>query len=1065
MSLHDDDRIQERLRSVADPVGFLVNLFAHVPVGLAVWTADGHPLLTNRAFMDLFGSEPPPEYNVLQDDILAANGMLALFQRAFAGETVQVPTMWFDPRELKTVTVTTGRRVAISMTIFPLFKSTGEIEFVAATYKDETEMRLALERLEYSEARFRGLADTGIIGILTADTHGSILSANAAFLEMVGYTWEELISISWIDMTPSDWRHLDDRAIAQLRTTGVADPWEKEYFHKDGSRIPVLVGVAMLGGGAGTAIAFVLDLSERKRAELAARESSARKSAVMEAALDAIVVMDHHGNIREFNATAEEMFGYRREEVVGKPLAEILIPLPLRLSHSAGLARYLATGTKRVLGQRLEVPVLRRDGTEFPAEVAVVRIATEGDPVFTGFIRDITDRRRAAEAALLRREKEAVQAANAELEARVIQRTAELAGSEQRLATTLLSIGDAVIATDTDARVTRMNPVAEALTGWWHAEAAGRPLTDVFRIHEEGTGQVIENPAARVLREGTVVGLANHTMLVSRDGVTRPIADSCAPIRDASGAIHGAVLVFRDMTADRAAENERLRAIELAAENRQVREASRMKSEFLANMSHELRTPLNSIIGFSELLHDEEVGDPADQKEFLGNILASGRHLLRLINDVLDLSKVEAGKIELRPEPVEPATVLTEVIAIIHESAAARGVRLTTTLDESLGQVIVDPARLKQVLYNYLSNAIKFTPANGTVEARILAVSADRFQIEVEDSGIGIAQEDLPRLFVEFEQLDAGATKRHGGTGLGLALTKRIVEAQGGDVSVTSVVGRGSIFRASLPRRPKVPSREMPAVDPASASAVASNTAVLVVEDDAGDRKAIVGALRAAGYLVDVAETAAIAIAKCRECAYLAITLDLILPDGSGLDVLRALRADGPNRDVKVIVVTVAGEPGAVAGFAVTDILVKPLDTDALVAALHRAGVPIRSGEVWVIDDDECSRKLMAATLEQLGLQSTGFADAATALRRLEQVMPLAIVVDLLMPDMDGFELIERLRAVEACSAVPIIVWTVKDLSVGEYDRLRTTVQLVLAKGSGAGAGLASVMRAILLDG
>jgi signal transduction histidine kinase len=303
-----------------------------------------------------------------------------------------------------------------------------------------------------------------------------------------------------------------------------------------------------------------------------------------------------------------------------------------------------------------------------------------------------------------------------------------------------------------------------------------------------------------VRRTRGIVGLPSHTLLVSRDGSERPIADSGAPIRDGDGPVHGVVLVFRDQTEERRREGERLRAVELEADSRRAREANRLKSDFLASMSHELRTPLNAILGFSELLHTEQVGPLLPlQREFLGDVLNSGRHLLQLINDVLDLSKVEAGKLEFHAETIQGEPVVLEVVSNLREAAAAKRIRLTTRV-ESLGELSLDPLRLKQVLYNYLSNAIKFTPDDGHVETRLLLDGPERFLLEVEDNGGGISQADQQRLFVEFQQLESGARRRCGGTGLGLALTKRLVEAQGGAVGVRSVVGRGSVFFASLPR-------------------------------------------------------------------------------------------------------------------------------------------------------------------------------------------------------------------------------------------------------------------------
>src|SRR5438094_2226426 len=236
-------------------------------------------------------------------------------------------------------------------------------------------------------------------------------------------------------------------------------------------------------------------------------------------------------------------------------------------------------------------------------------------------------------------------------------------------------------------------------------------------------------------------------------------------------------------------EEIRRRSEELEEQNRRVQEANRLKSEFLANMSHELRTPLNGIIGFAELMHDGRVGPvSAQHQEYLADILSSGKHLLQLINDVLDLSKVEAGKLEFKPEPVIPELLVREVCEIVRTLAAHKRIQLGIEIDPALTAIVADSRSLKQILYNYLSNALKFTPDEGKIVIRVKPENQDYFRIEVEDSGIGIKADDLGRLFVEFQQLDASSAKKHSGTGLGLALTKRIVESHGGTVGVNSTV-------------------------------------------------------------------------------------------------------------------------------------------------------------------------------------------------------------------------------------------------------------------------------------
>jgi nitrogen-specific signal transduction histidine kinase len=355
-------------------------------------------------------------------------------------------------------------------------------------------------------------------------------------------------------------------------------------------------------------------------------------------------------------------------------------------------------------------------------------------------------------------------------------------------------------------------------------------------------------------------------------------------------------------------------------------EANRLKSEFLANMSHELRTPLNAIIGFAELMHKGRVGPvSSEHQEYLGDILTSSRHLLRLINDVLDLAKVESGKMEFRPEVVDVGKLIGEVRDILRGLAASKRLQLETSLPPDLGPVTADPARLKQVLYNYLSNAIKFTPEGGRVTLSASPAGPDLFRVEVRDTGIGVSPENLGKLFVEFQQLDASAAKKYQGTGLGLALTKRIVEAQGGRVEVQSVPGRGSTFAAILPR----------------VTALASETAT------------------------------------------------------------------------------------------------------------GRAASGMQNTTILVVDDDPAALRLAEVALSRVGCRIVCRPSVESALDFAHSEAPGMVVLDLILPHASGFDFIERFRQLPSCAHVPIIVWTVKDLSTDELARLHAVCSAVVAKGSG----------------
>ena len=621
---------------------------------------------------------------------------------------------------------------------------------------------------------------------------------------------------------------------------------------------------------------------------------------------------------------------------------------------------------------------------------------------------------------------------------------------------------DPLVIVDPAGCISVVNGQTERVFGYSRADLIGKPVEMLIpnRFGDRLLGYRMELAAHP---QGTPMASVLDLYGQRNDGSEFPIELSLSPVHTREGLFVSAAI--RDVTERTRLEEVNRQAFELETQNRRIQEASRLKSEFLANMSHELRTPLNAILGFSELLRDGQVPpDSPQHHEFLGDIVKSGRHLLQLINDVLDLAKVEAGKLDFRPEPIDLESVITEVRNIVRAIAVAKNVRIDTSIDPELKQgILLDPARLKQILYNFISNALKFTPAGGSVTVRALPHGEESLVLEVEDTGPGIAPEDIERLFVEFQQLDAGTAKEHSGTGLGLALTRRLAEAQGGSVGVRSTLGKGSAFHVVLPRRRPVAAAQ-PQFQPRPAAPGAPS--VLVIEDDARDQAQLVEALSSAGYAVEAASTGSQALALCSARKFDAICLDLLLPDMSGQEVLQRVRGGGPNRDVPVIVVTIVAERGAVAGFTVQGFLPKPLDSDALLSSLARAGIrPDRPGSVLVVDDDEASLRLMAAALTQLGFRTVGMQSAEEALRATANTSPAAIVLDLLMPGMDGFEFLDRLRDAPATRQTPVLIWSVKDLSTHEQARLSRSVQAIVRKGHGGIAALLEDLRRFLSPG
>jgi PAS domain S-box-containing protein len=374
-----------------------------------------------------------------------------------------------------------------------------------------------------------------------------------------------------------------------------------------------------------------------------------------------------------------------------------------------------------------------------------------------------------------------------------------LRASEARARAVIDAATDCIISLDADGKIIDFNPAAEKTFGRRHAEVVDRPLAVLVRLPgwNESAGGRLGDYFAR--GDGIPLNERVETTAMRAGGEEFPVELAVTRISGQEAPAFTAYV--RDISEQKLQEEMRRRSRDLEEQNRLMQAANRLKSEFLANMSHELRTPLNAIIGFSEIMHDGRVGPvSAAHKEYLGDILAAARHLLQLINDVLDLSKIEAGKMEFRPEPVDLDRLVAEVRAIVQGYSVRKRIELQLDVDASLTDVVTDPRVLKQVLYNYLSNAIKFTNDGGQVMLRVRAEPPEHFRVEVEDTGIGIAAEDIGKLFNEFQQIDGGRSKRYPGTGLGLALTKRLVEAQGGEVGVTSTVGKGSVFFAVLPR-------------------------------------------------------------------------------------------------------------------------------------------------------------------------------------------------------------------------------------------------------------------------
>ena len=514
----------------------------------------------------------------------------------------------------------------------------------------------------------------------------------------------------------------------------------------------------------------------------------------------------------------------------------------------------------------------------------------------------------------------------------------------------------------------------------------------------------------------------------------------------------------------------------LRQKNIELEDASRMKSAFLANMSHELRTPLNAIMGFSEVLRDGLMGELTDQQRLLTRkIFGSGQHLLSLINDILDLSKVEAGKMTLELEPVPVWSLFVNSLSIIREKAASRRISLRIDGAEDMGSIQIDARKVKQIVYNLLSNAVKFTPDGGQVTLRAGRApraevgrrrgartarsfpladseSAEFLEISVTDSGIGISPEGLEHLFTPFSQIDSGLARKFEGTGLGLAMVKLLAELHGGVVGVESAVGQGSCFTVWLPLR----APEEGALASAKAAfahpieALAAAGTALVVEDDFESAELIRLQLQAEGFTVLHAASAEAALVFAVQQPLSLITLDIMLPNMDGWDFLGRLKQVPALMRIPVVIISIVADRNKGFALGAAAILQKPMSRHELSASLVELGLlPVPQGQtlkVLVIDDDRDAVELIAVRI--LGLASTvlrayGGREGIDAAR---QELPDVIVLDLMMPEVNGFDVVEALSDQPDTARIPILVVTANEITADDRTKLNGYVTAIMEK-------------------
>ena len=515
---------------------------------------------------------------------------------------------------------------------------------------------------------------------------------------------------------------------------------------------------------------------------------------------------------------------------------------------------------------------------------------------------------------------------------------------------------------------------------------------------------------------------------------------------------------------DRTAELKH--AVEDAEEARaQAQEASKTKSAFLANMSHELRTPMNAIIGYGEMLLEEaeDTGEKWMESD-LKKILSSAKHLLQLINDILDLSKIEAGRMTVFLEPVDIAQVARDVSSTVEPLVAKNGNVFELKCPEDIGTMRTDLTKLRQTLFNLLSNASKFTE-KGRITLEIARRADQMVSFAVSDTGIGMTPEQTGKLFGEFVQADASTTRKYGGTGLGLAISRKFCRLLGGDITVQSVPGQGSAFTAILPAEGKEPAPE-PAAEEAAAPKAAPETrspatrgTLLVIDDDPDSRDLLKRMLEKDGYAVLTASGGAEGLALAKEHQPELITLDVMMPSMDGWAVLSALKADPATAEIPVVMMTMVDDKPMGFALGASDYLTKPIDKSRVLQVVSRR-IAHHGDDVLVVEDDPMAADIVRRTLEAAGRPSRHARNGREALRLVHEARPSLIVLDLMMPEMDGFAFLDALRMEgPEFAAIPVVVLTAKDLTADERGLLSGRVQETLRKGAGQRETLLEIIR------
>ncbi|MEW6494610.1 MAG: PAS domain S-box protein, partial [Cyanobacteriota bacterium] len=993
-------------------------IFEQAAVGIVLTTTSGEILRVNQHYCEITGYTQSellsrPFQEITHPDDLEQN--LDYLHQVMTG---QLSTYSMEKRYIRK----DGNWRWVQVTVSVVHDSANGQNYALGVVKDIHDRKQTQEALREANQTLQALIQASPLAIVALEPDGQVKTWNEAAEEMFGWSATEAIG-TLFPVVPIDkqdeFHQLRQRVLQGESLTGV----EALRQSRDGTAIYISISAAPLYDATGQIdgiMAVIADISDKKAAEESIRDSEAKFRAFLEAASEAVIVTNAKGEIVVFNAKAEELFGYDRTEAFGRTV-EFLMPERYHQIHTEHRSHYKTHPTKRSMGKTSNLLARRKDGTEFPIEAGLSPVQTKDGRFVMTFLTDITKRKQAEEE--ITRLNESLERRAIEVETRY-QQIVELAE-------------EGIWVIDNEGKTTYVNQAMARMLGYQEEEMLGRPLFDFM---DEAAQQTAN---ANLERRKQGIGEKHEFKLQTKDGKGLWTYMSTSPVLDESGKLLWSCALVYDITERKKADEQLRESSErISLANAELARATRLKDEFLASMSHELRTPLNAILGLAEALQEEVYGSLTDrQRRSLVTIEQSGQHLLDLITDILDLSKIESGTMELQITSSSPHNLCESSFTFVKQQAHHKSIKLSSKISEGLGNIEVDERRMRQVLVNLLSNAVKFTPEGGEVRMEVETDSeAEIIKLSVIDTGIGIAPENLDKLFKPFVQLDSSLSRRYAGTGLGLALVRRIVELHGGSVSLESEVGKGSQFTVNLPwkepdrgqsvRKTEQELLELPSIHNA-----------LIVEDSETAAKQV------ARYLAELGSAAFIhpqgegAVEAAQKFDPEVIILDLLLPHISGWEVLTQLKANPATQHIPVLVISVVDERSRALEQGASEYLVKPISRKQLQSALckifaetsqsstHAALVVMPEEErhlplVLLAEDNEANISTVVDFLQIHGFRVTLARNGVEAVQMAHQQKPDLILMDIQMPEMDGIEATHRIHSDSELTNIPIIALT-----------------------------------------